>query len=99
MELDHVIVAVQAPREGLPRLPGARDLVPHVGGRHLGWGTANWIVPLGDAYLELVAVVDQRAAGDSHFGRWVSRAPDGAAVGWAVRPDDLDATAARSDSR
>src|SRR6476469_4083347 len=29
------------------------------GGRHPGWGTANRIVPLGDAYLELVAIVDR----------------------------------------
>ena len=43
------------------------------GGRHPGWGTANRIVPLGEAYLELVAVVDEAEAAQSPFGRWVGR--------------------------
>jgi hypothetical protein len=64
------------------------------GGRHPGWGTANRIVPLGDAYLELVAVVDEAEAADSAFGRWVASAPAGP-LGWAVRTDRLDAVAAR----
>ena len=67
------------------------------GGRHPGWGTANRIVPLGDAYLELVAVVDEREARESFFGRWITRAvaDGGGPVAWAVRPDELEATAAR----
>ena len=44
------------------------------GGRHPDWGTANWIVPVGDAYLELVGVVDERVAERSPFGRWVAGA-------------------------
>jgi hypothetical protein len=55
-------------------------------------------VPLGDFYLELVAVVDGDQAARSRFGRWVL---GGGAekplrpLGWAVRPPDLDAAAAR----
>jgi hypothetical protein len=69
------------------------------GGRHPDWGTANRIVPLGDSYLELVAVVDQAAAADSGFGRWVaSRASRlGRPLGWAVRTSELDAIARRLD--
>lgn len=69
------------------------------GGRHPDWGTANRIVPLGDCYLELVAVVDQAAAVDSGFGRWVaSRASRlGRPLGWAVRTSELDAIARRLD--
>jgi hypothetical protein len=71
------------------------------GGHHPGWGTANRIVPLGDSYLELVAVVDEREAATSRFGSWIaaSASPTGRIVGWAVRPDDLDATAARHGLR
>ena len=67
------------------------------GGSHPGWGTANRIVPLGDAYLELVAVVDDRVASASAFGQWVGAGatPSGRPIGWAVRPDDFDETAAR----
>jgi len=64
------------------------------GGRHPGWGTANRIVPLGDAYLELVAVVDEAEAAQHPFGRWVAGAPAGP-LGWAVRTDRLDDVAHR----
>lgn len=43
------------------------------GGRHVGHGTENRIVPLGPDYVELVAVVDQTEASMSPFGRWVAR--------------------------
>jgi hypothetical protein len=51
-------------------------------------------VPLGDAYLELVAVVDEAEAARTTFGRWVAGAPDGP-LGWAVRTDRLDDVAGR----
>jgi len=91
--IDHVLIATAdldaaaAAAEGLG-LPVA------AGGRHPGWGTANRIVPLGDAYLELVAVVDPEEAAASGFGCWVAAAPPGP-MGWAVRPGDLDAAADR----
>jgi Glyoxalase-like domain len=72
-------------------------LVSVAGGRHPGWGTANRIVPLGDAYLELIAVEDETVASGSPFGASVLRAvSDGDGwLTWAVRDDRLDATAAR----
>ena len=95
MQLDHVLFAVAL--ASASRLPRQYGLEPYEGGRHPGWGTANWIVPLGDAYVELVAVIDEGEARGSAFGRWVAetvRAGGGPLV-WAVRPDDLDASAAR----
>ena len=91
--IDHLLIATgdldaaAAAAEGLG-LPVA------AGGRHPGWGTANRIVPLGEAYLELVAVVDPAEAATSGFGSWVAAAPPGP-MGWAVRPRDLEATASR----
>jgi len=91
--VDHLLIATAhldaaaAAAEGL-------GLPVEAGGRHPGWGTANRIVPLGDAYLELVAVVDAAEAAASGFGSWVAAAPPGP-MGWAVRPADLDATASR----
>jgi hypothetical protein len=73
------------------------DLASVEGGRHAGWGTANRIVPLGEAYIELVAVVDQAEAAESLFGSWVARAsPDFAKpLGWVVRTKKLDEVARR----
>ena len=67
------------------------------GGRHPDWGTANSIVPVGDAYLELVAVVDERVAERSPFGRWVASARPLVfqPIGWAVRTSSIDAAATR----
>ena len=55
-------------------------------------------MPLGDCYLELVAVVDDVEAAGSAFGRWVAAATPAAGaqpMGWAVRTSDLDAVAQR----
>lgn len=67
------------------------------GGRHPGWGTANRIVPLGETYLELVAVADEREAGRNPFGSWVAAADTESMrpLGWAVRTTRLDEVARR----
>ena len=56
-------------------------------------------MPLGDAYLELVAVVDPESAAATSFGRWVAHraSAGGSVLGWAVRPDDLERVATRLD--
>ena len=67
------------------------------GGRHPSWGTANRIVPLGDSYLELIAVVDAAKAAESAFGRWVASGASSTArpLGWAVRTSQLNQVARR----
>jgi hypothetical protein len=95
--IDHVIYAVDDldaagealfEREGLASVPG---------GRHEGWGTQNRIVPLGESYLELIAVADGDEARGSAFGLAVLRAlrEKRPLVGWVVATDDIDAVAAR----
>jgi hypothetical protein len=97
--IDHAIYAVGDldaagdeiyEREGLASVPG---------GRHDGWGTANRIVPLGESYLELIAVVDRDEAEESDFGRAVLKAlaEDQPLVGWVVATDDIEAVAGRLD--
>jgi hypothetical protein len=99
VELDHVLLAVTDLAAAGRELQARYGLASVEGGRHSDWGTANRIVPLGDSYLELVAVVDPAAAADSSFGRWVaSRAsPLGRPLGWAVRTSALDTIARRHD--
>ena len=67
------------------------------GGRHEAAGTHNWIIPLGDAYLELLAVEDEAAAQASPFGRWVLERVGGADawLGWCLRTDDLEGVCER----
>jgi Glyoxalase-like domain len=97
LELDHVLIAVADLAAAGREIKTRHGLVSIEGGRHAGWGTANRIVPLGEAYIELVAVVDQAEAGESLFGSWVARAsPDFTKpLGWVVRTSKLDELARR----
>jgi hypothetical protein len=97
LELDHVLIAVADLAAAGREMEARHGLVSIEGGRHPGWGTANRIVPLGTAYLELVAVVDEAEAAQSAFGSWVAQASPGLAkpFGWAVRTNTLDEVARR----
>jgi len=92
-----VLLAVSDLSVAAQEIEARHGLVALEGGRHPGWGTANRIVPLGDCYLELVAVVDESEAAQSAFGRWVAAAPprSPAPLGWAVRTERLDDVAER----
>ena len=95
IELDHVLIAVADLDAAGGEFEARYGLASIPGGRHPGWGTANRIVPLGDTYLELVAVVDPDEAAGSRFGSWVAAAPSGRPLGWAVRTHGLDVIAGR----
>jgi hypothetical protein len=92
-----VLVAVTDLAAAAQEIEARHGLSSMQGGRHAGWGTANRIVPLGETYLELIAVVDPAEAADSAFGSWVAAGatPAGRPLGWAVRTDDLDEVAGR----
>jgi glyoxalase-like protein len=94
--IDHVVVAVRDLDAAAARLAAEHGLTALPGGRHPGAGTANRIVPLGDAYLELMAIVEPDEAATSLFGRLVAqRLERGEGVAaWCVRPDDLESAAA-----
>ena len=96
-ELDHILIAVDNLAAAARAIEDEHGLRAEEGGRHPGWGTANRIVPLGDAYLELVTAVDASAAARSSFGRWVavSQSELLRPIGWAVRTDELDEVASR----
>ena len=99
LELDHVLLAVADLATAAEGIEARHGLASIEGGRHPGWGTANRIVPLGEAYLELVAVVDEAEAAQSAFGRWVAAAHPllPRLLGWAVRTHGLDDFARRLD--
>jgi hypothetical protein len=97
VELDHVLVAVDNLGAAARAVEERHGLASVEGGRHPGWGTANRIVPLGETYLELIAVVDEAEAAGSVFGSWVAAGATAAGqpLGWAARTGDLDAIADR----
>jgi hypothetical protein len=68
LEIDHVIVAVADLDVAAAALEREHGLASVAGGRHPGHGTGNRIVPLGDSYLELMAVVDEDEASASPLG-------------------------------
>jgi hypothetical protein len=55
LELDHILIAVADLAAAGHEIEERHGLASIEGGRHPGWGTANRIVPLGDAYNVLVA--------------------------------------------
>jgi hypothetical protein len=98
VELDHVLIAVADLEAASRTLEERHGLASVEGGRHAGWGTANRIVPLGDAYAELITVVDEAEAAGSTFGRWVAagiRSDPGRPRGWVARTDRIDEVAGR----
>jgi hypothetical protein len=95
VQIDHVLIAVADLDSAARDFEERYGLVVLDGGRHPGVGTANRIVPLGDAYLELIAVVDDAEAQTSALSRRVAGARDGELIGWAARTQDIDADAAR----
>ena len=99
LRVDHVLLATDDLTEAAGALEDHHGLMSVAGGRHPQWGTANRIVPIGDMYLELVAVVDSDRAHTSAFGRWVAGASPGimSPLGWAVRTDVIDDLARRLD--
>jgi hypothetical protein len=97
LRIDHVVYAVSDLDAAGARLLDEHGLASVAGGEHPRWGTGNRIVPLGDAYVELLAVVDERVARASTLGRAIGRIADGGG-GWfalCLADDALDATAVR----
>jgi hypothetical protein len=97
LALDHVVYVVADLDEAAEAWRRGYGLDSIDGGRHERWGTENRIVPLGSAYVELLAVFDPALASGDRFATSVAdRARTGG--GWLVPVlaiDDLDRVAAR----
>ena len=94
---DHVIMAVKDLDLAGHRLLETYGLTSVLGGRHTGLGTGNRIVPLGDSYVELMAVVDHDEATDSMLAQWVTAqlVEGDRLAAWCLRTDDIDSLAGR----
>lgn len=99
LRIDHVVYAVQDLEHAAATIAENHGLASVPGGNHPAWGTENRIIPLGDEYLELVAIRDATVAVASGFGRAVAATLEGGGglVGWAVATDDPHDVARRLD--
>jgi hypothetical protein len=95
LAIDHVLLSVEDLDVAGAVVEARYGLTSIEGGRHPAWGTANRIIPLVDAYIELIAVVDRQAAARTGFGRWVLNSPSGQPLGWAVRTEAIADVARR----
>jgi hypothetical protein len=97
LAIDHVVLPVVDLALAASEIESRYGLASVEGGRHPAWGTVNRIVPLGNSYVELVAVADRETAAQTAFGSWVASAKPGRPLGWAVRTDAIDAVGRRLD--
>lgn len=99
--VDHVMVVVSDLDAAARRYEAQHGLRSFAGGRHKEMGTANAIVPLGDDYIELIAVVDAYKAAGNPVGRFLNQrlAIDGeGVVAVCLRTTDGNGTAERTGS-
>lgn len=96
MRIDHLALAVPDLDSAARALLEEHGLASTPPSPQPEWGTANRIVPLGEAFLELIAIAHPEVAAASPVGRRVaSCAPARALAFWAVRPDALRPLATR----
>jgi glyoxalase-like protein len=97
MRIDHVIYGAADLDAAEAAVEAALGVGAVRGGRHEGLGTHNRIVPLGGAYVELLAVADAAEASRSDLGRaLLARIERGdGLLGWAVAVDDVAPVADR----
>jgi hypothetical protein len=99
MHIDHVIIASADLDAAARRLSEEHGLEAAGGGRHLGIGTENRIVPIGPGYLEVIAVVDHEEAERTPLGRALAERITATAEGlmaWVVAVPDALAEAGRT---
>jgi hypothetical protein len=92
VELDHLVFAVPDLARAVAEFETTTGLRPVPGGSHSGLGTANYLVGLGAAYLEIIG---PDPAQPDHVGpRPFGVAPDiqPRLATWAVRTTDIDTT-------
>jgi hypothetical protein len=97
LSFDHVIMATRDVGAAAAQLFDDHGLAAVPGGRHEHLGTANWIVPLGPDYLELMYVDDPRVAADTAVGRWMlDQTADGDRLAaLLLRVDDIESVTKR----
>lgn len=98
-ELDHLVYAVPDLAAAVAHFAAETRVEPQPGGRHVGRGTANYLVGLGGrSYLEIIGPDADADAAEPERPRpfGLDELAQPKLVTWAVATDDLDATLARA---
>jgi Glyoxalase-like domain len=96
VRLDHVIYGTVDLDVATARIEAELGLEVLPGGRHVGQGSHNRIVPLGPGYLELLAIADRAEAQASPIGRLLlKRLEEDGLIAYAVSGVDVPAVAER----
>jgi hypothetical protein len=91
MRTDHVVYGVADLDAAMDELAGRLGVRPAPGGRHVGRGTHNALLGLGDgAYLEVIAADPEQAPSPGPMAFSLDRLRLPRLVGWACRTADLD---------
>lgn len=95
--IDHVLLSARNLEAARDRLFVEHGLAAYDGGAHVEYGTANWIVPVGQQYLELLGVADEEVARGHPIGQWAlaAVAKEDHPLHWNVGTDDIEGDATR----
>jgi hypothetical protein len=100
MRTDHVVYGVADLDAAMDELAERLGVRPAPGGRHVGRGTHNALLGLGDgAYLEVIAADPEQAPAPGPMAFALDRLRLPRLVGWACRTADLDQQVAAARER
>jgi Glyoxalase-like domain len=98
--LDHLVYAVPDLDEGVRRFAENTGVEPAPGGRHLGRGSANYLISLGTgAYLEIIGPDPDEPEPPDRLPFGIERLAFPKLITWAVAVSDIDTAIAQARAR